>query len=65
MTQIYDLVYLLFHTHNYTDINFTGGVLVKETIFVLTEQRLFNTEDATNALIQQAITAWLTKELRK
>ena len=38
---------------------------MKEPIFIFTEQRLLNTEDSTNVIIQQAITAWLTKELRK
>jgi len=65
MTQLCGLIYLRFHSHSYAGINFTGGVPMKETIFVLAEQRLFNTKDSTNTLIQQAITAWLTKELCK
>lgn len=38
---------------------------MKEPIFVLTEQRQLNDLDVTDDIIQQAITAWLTKELRK
>ena len=38
---------------------------MKEPIFILTEQRRPNALDETNTIIQQAITAWLTKELRK
>lgn len=32
---------------------------------ILTEHRLINNESLINAIIQQAITAWLTKELYK
>ena len=38
---------------------------MKESIFVLTEQRQTNNLEVTDIIIQQAITAWLTKELRK
>lgn len=34
-------------------------------IFILTEKLQFSDESLVNALIQQAITAWLTKELCK
>ena len=38
---------------------------MKESIFVLTEQRQTNNLEETDIIIQQTITAWLTKELRK
>lgn len=38
---------------------------MKNPIFILTEQRQSNIEESTNTIIQQAITAWLTKELSK
>jgi hypothetical protein len=38
---------------------------VKEPIFILAEKWQSNTEEPNNIVIQQAITAWLTKELRK
>jgi len=38
---------------------------MKEPIFILTEQRQPNDLDVTDTIIQQVITAWLTKELRK
>lgn len=38
---------------------------MKNQIFILTEQHQSNEESPINTLIQQAITAWLTKELYK
>ena len=38
---------------------------MKDPIFILTEQRQSIDLEATGTIIQQAITAWLTKELRK
>lgn len=38
---------------------------MQNSIFLLTEQRQSNVAEYTSAIIQQAITAWLTKELRK
>lgn len=38
---------------------------MKEPIFILTEQRQDSNLEASDIIIQQAITAWLTKELRK
>lgn len=38
---------------------------MKDYMFILTEQRQSNAEESTDTIIQQAITAWLTKELTK
>ena len=38
---------------------------MKNPVFILTEQRQSNDESPISTIIQQAITAWLTKELRK
>ena len=38
---------------------------MNDPIFILTEQRPSHGESTTGAIIQQAITAWLTKELSK
>lgn len=57
--------HLLFHINRNSFISFTGGTLMKNSIFILTEQRQSNIEEYTSTIIQQAITAWLTKELRK
>lgn len=38
---------------------------MKNSILILTEQQQSDDTDLVSALIQQAITAWLTKELRK
>lgn len=38
---------------------------MKNPMFILTEQRQFNDEFTTSTVVQQAITAWLTKELTK
>ena len=38
---------------------------VKTPIFILTEQRQSNADELIRTIIQQAITAWLTKELTK
>lgn len=38
---------------------------MREPIFILEENRQPNTEKETTTIVQQAITAWLTKELRK
>jgi len=58
-------VHLLFHIHSYSFIDFLGGVLMKNPTFILTEQRQSNDESPISTIIQQAITAWLTKELSK
>lgn len=54
-----------FHIHGHSFIDFSGGVLVKNPTLILTEQRQSNNEPQISTLIQQAITAWLTKELSK
>ena len=38
---------------------------MKNSILILTEQRQSGSSALVSTLIQQAITAWLTKELRK
>ena len=38
---------------------------MKDPIFIMTEQHQSNIESLSVTLIQQAIAAWLTKELRK
>lgn len=38
---------------------------MNDPIFILTEQRQSNDESPISTIIQQAITAWLTKELSK
>ena len=38
---------------------------MQNSTLILTEQRQSNDESTTGAIIQQAITAWLTKELSK
>ena len=38
---------------------------MKDSTLILTEQHQPNTTSSLNALIQQTITAWLTKELTK
>lgn len=58
-------VHLLFHILNYPFIKFPGGVFVKDSIFIIEEQHQFNNKTTISTLIQQTITAWLTKELTK
>lgn len=53
------------HMHRYQLIKFSGGEFMKNSILVLTEQRQSDTPILINSLVQSAITAWLTKELRK
>ena len=55
----------VFHIFNSLVIKFPGGVFVKDPIFIIEEQRQSNDESPISTLIQQAITAWLTKELSK
>lgn len=38
---------------------------MQDSILTLTEQQCFNDESSISAIIQQAITVWLTKELTK
>lgn len=38
---------------------------MKDPAFIITEQHQSSVEYRTSIIIQQAITAWLTKELRK
>lgn len=38
---------------------------MKSPVFILTEQRQTNTKEEVDRAIQQAVTAWLTKELTK
>ncbi len=38
---------------------------MKEPIFILTEQRQSSTKEEAGIIMQQAVSAWLTKELRK
>ena len=51
--------------HQYSYVRFRGGVLMKNPTFILTEQRQSNDKSPISTIIQQAITAWLTKELSK
>lgn len=57
--------HLFFHILFHCFITFTGGAFMKNPIFILTEQRQSNDKSTTGAIIQQAITTWLTKELSK
>lgn len=38
---------------------------MKDSVFILTEQWQSNTKECMDAIIKQAVTAWLTKELTK
>lgn len=46
-------------------IFFVGGDFMQNSTLILTEQHQPNDESPISDLIQQAITAWLTKELSK
>lgn len=58
--------HLFFHIRHYELIKMSRRCFaMKEPIFILTEQRQDSNLEASDIIIQQAITAWLTKELRK
>ena len=59
------LVHLLFHILHHYFIDFLGGDSMQNSTLILTEQRQSNDESPISTIIQQAITAWLTKELSK
>lgn len=59
------LVHLLFHILHHYFIDFLGGDSMQNSTLILTEQRPSHDKSTTGAIIQQAITTWLTKELSK
>ena len=63
--QMYKAVHLLFHIPGHSFIDFPGGVFMKNSTFILTEQRRSIDKSPICTIIQQTITAWLTKELYK
>ena len=62
---MYAPVHLLFHIPNQPFIESSGGDFMQNATLILTEQRISNDESPISTIIQQAVTAWLTKELTK